>query len=932
MLRRSICETRLHSNWFVRSRGFKRSNGFNVQRLTRPFCSTNSEETQAVGPVSPLSELAGISHAPTVVIGGGIAGCSVLYHLGKAGVTDCVLLEKSELTAGSTWHAAGLVAGFHPGVNMRFLHHYSIDLYKKLEAETGMPVGFHTPDSIRLIETGQRMDEAHYQMGKSALYNYHQEFITPEKIAELHPLLNLDGIAGGIHNRSDGHIDPSSVTNALSVGARMRGGRVFTHTAVCALERTESGKWKVGMRTADGKEHSILADNIVNCAGLWCAKVGEMAGVRVPVYHIEHQYVITERIPGVAAFQEEHGKQLPVVRDLVGSYYVRQERDGLLYGPYESDRTMQTVDRWAGRDAPSPPDEFGMELFPEDLERLQPHLEHAMERLPCVQEAGIRSVVNGPVAWPPDGNPLVGPSRGKNLKGYWSCCGLSYGIAQGGGLGSYLVHWMTNGEPPYELLECDPERYGQWTTRNFTREKVRETYGFNNSITCPHEERPAGRPVRTSPLYRKLLEKRGVFGFNNGWEVPLYFNLDGSAVPTRVTETFRRPPYFSQVERECHAVRRACGVIDLTAFSKYEIRGESAGKFLNRMCAGRIPKVGRCSITHMLTPTGKVLAELTLTRLAKDHFYVITGGGVERHDLRWLEDHLEDDSDVTITNVTSRFCVLGLAGANSRRVLERMASHQLDLSESGFRFLDSRVVELGGAPGVNLTRISFTGLLGYEMHVAPEYAESLYTSIREAGKDLGLVDFGSYAMNSLRMEAGFKICGMDMTKDHTALDAGLDKFLKISKKTPFIGKDALIQQESDGVKRRAVYLVLDPERTKSDESSLPFDHALLAEPAGNEPIYARADTDPASTPPVGFTTSGAFGHCSGRTLAFGHLDAPLNEIGTRVYVRILGVMREAEVREQGLAEGDFAEFDGKSSKIEHSSDRKATNGETELEM
>uniref|UniRef100_A0A6A7GBP2 Dimethylglycine dehydrogenase n=1 Tax=Hirondellea gigas TaxID=1518452 RepID=A0A6A7GBP2_9CRUS len=365
---------------------------FTRRRLTQHLVKRFSLRTIS-NDIKPSAELDSVTTCSAVVVGGGIAGCSVLYHLAKAGI-DSILCEKSELTSGSTWHAAGLVAAFHPGVNMRFLHHYSIDLYKRLEAETGHPTGFHTPDSIRLIDE-TRLDEANYQLGKSALYDYHQEWISPEQISELHPLVNLDGVVGGIYNKVDGHIDPSSVTNALASGARQHGGKIFKFTEVFGLQKRNDGKWDVLIRqTQNQTERRIVADMIINCGGLWCANVGKMAGVYVPISHIEHQYLITERIPEVEEFEKSRGKQLPVLRDLVGSYYVRQERDGLLFGPYESQEAMKLVDRWSTSTVSQPPNSFGMELFEEDVDRLTPHIEHSMMRLPCMANAGIRSVVN----------------------------------------------------------------------------------------------------------------------------------------------------------------------------------------------------------------------------------------------------------------------------------------------------------------------------------------------------------------------------------------------------------------------------------------------------------------------------------------------------------------------------------------------------------
>ncbi|KAL6059637.1 Dimethylglycine dehydrogenase [Balamuthia mandrillaris] len=821
--------------------------------------------------------------ADAVVIGGGIMGASMLYHLTEAGLRDSVLIEKTELTSGSTWHAAGLTTFYHGGANLRFFHYDSLCLYPQLEKETGQEMNFHGPGSIRLMESKERMDECLYQHGKSKLWPAKIHLVTPKQIKELHPLVNTEGIEGGLWTENDGHIDPSSVTTALAMAAKARGAEIYKPLEVVALHPRADGKWEVVTGRAGGGEEeqrSIIADRIINCGGLWGDKVGKMAGITIPVVPIQHQYVIVKPLQAVIDYQNRTGHQLPVLRDLKGSYYVRQERDGLLVGPYENAKAMRICDQWLKSGVPS---DFGMELFEGDLERIMPHVEQAMNLLPCIAEGGITSIINGPISWPADGNPMLGPRRG--LKNYWEACGLSYGIAHAGGAGKYLTHWITKGEPPYELSEADPERYGEWATKHFVMTKVRETYGMNNIIGYPEEERPAARPVKIGALYQALKEKGAEFGFHNGFETPNWFTRTPEERAKPYQPSFRRTNWFKPVAEECRHVREKVGVIDVSAFSKFMIKGKRAAEFLEYMCANTMPKVGRSNISHMLTPSGKLYAELTVSRLSEEEFYVVSGSNVERHDLRWLEAHLDASSSfrdgVLIENVTNRYNVLSIVGPRARQVMHKLVlDGRTSVEDDQWKFLDNRRVEVGPSPSISI-RVSFTGELGWEIHHPAEYSLPLYNAIVEAGKEFGIVDFGSYALNSFRLEKGFRLLGVDMTKDHNALEAGLEpRFVKLNKAADFIGKAALTKIKQEGVKKRAVCLIVDA----SDNDA-----------HGNEPLWLQDEI-------VGFTTSGGYGHTLQKSIAYGYLKTELAVPGTQVEVELLGERRRATVAQEPLVE------------------------------
>lgn len=785
----------------------------------------------------------------TVIVGGGVVGVSIAYHLAKAGRKDVLLLEKTQLTAGSTWHAAGLVTYFHPVINVKNVNFYSLELYKALEAETGQAVGLHTCGSLRLAETNERVDEFRYQMSRHGWHKAPQWMVWPEEIQRMHPLLNINKVLAGIYNPGDGHIDPYSLTQALAIGARRYGAQILQQTPVTGLDQKTDGSWDVA--TPQG---TIRAQRIVNVTGFWAREFGQMVGLDLPVVPVHHQYLVTSSIPEVQRLKAE----LPVIRDLDGSYYLRQEKDGLLMGPYEHQDKMVLCDKWYTDGVPPG---FGRELFESDLDRLQEHIDKAMEMIPVMRDAQIHTVVAGPITYTPDLLPMVGPVQG--LHNYWSAVGFGYGIIQAGGIGKYLSDWIITGEPPYDLIETDPDRFGKWTDREFTFKKASESYGLNNLLGYPKEERFAGRPTaRAGPLYDRLKKRGAEFGYHSGWEQPNWFALSGDEAGYR--PSFRRTNWFKPVGRECELVLTKAGIIDLTPFGKIEIQGPDASQFVDYLCANHVPEVGRTCISHMLTDKGRVYAELTVTRLDSDRFFCLTGSGSENHDFRWIETKARIcRSNVTVSNVTDDWGCLGLAGPASRLVLQRLTDN--DVSNDAFPFLSARTIEAGGVKTLAI-RISYTGELGWELYTSIVDLPKLYDALLEAGKDQGVGDFGTFALNSLRMEKGFRAWGSEMNMDTNPLEAGLGMFIHLDKSVDFVGKKSLQLIKDTGLKRRLTFLTV-----KTTD----------VDPQGNETVWHKNKV-------VGNTTSGAYGYSVQSSIAYAYLPLHLSAPGTEVEVELLG--------------------------------------------
>jgi len=777
---------------------------------------------------------------------------STAYHLARRG-HDVLLLEKTELTAGSTWHAAGLTTLYHPTPNVKRVHWDSLNFYTQITAETGQEVQFHQPGSLRLGTSPIRMDEFKYALSRQGHKHSPAKLLSPEEVEELVPILNMEGIHGGLLTPNEGHIDPYSLTQAVANGARKRGARIMQQAEVLGLDAKRDGGWEV--HTGLG---TVTTNRVINACGFWGREVGKLAGLDLPLVPVQHQYLVTKSVPEVQALK----KEIPVLRHLDGSFYLRQERDGLLIGPYESEHVMVQMEEWA-RDKVTPG--FGKELYPGDLDRLAPHLEVAMNAFPCFQEAEIQSVVNGPITYTPDLLPMVGPTLLPNM---WLAVGFGYGIVHGGGVGKYLADWICEGEAPYELIEFDPLRYGDWTDIDYAVTKTRESYGYNNAVGYPHEERYAGRPTsRPSPLQEELLAAGAHMGFSAGWEVPLWYAPPGEK--PHYAPSFERTNWQLEQEREYKLVTEAVAVADLTPFAKFELSGPQSSAFLDRIVAGSVPKPGRTTLAHMLTTGGKVYAELTITCLEEGKFWIITGGGSEGHDLRRLKEVARTENfDVALKNVTEEFGVLGLAGPNSGALVERLTDQQ------DWPFLQARQVKIGDAECLAI-RISYTGELGWEIYPKMSDMSAVYSSIISAGEGLNLGHVGTRVINTLRMEKGFRGWGHEMNKDTSPIETGLMPFVRMKKKTEFIGKAGLAKLMQVPASSTIVFLRIDGKNI---------------DPEGDESVTLLGK-------PVGHTTSGCYSPLLGSALAMASVPPMFAVPGTELKVVLGGEERPALVLE-----------------------------------
>ncbi len=794
------------------------------------------------------------SEARVVVIGGGVAGCSLLYHLTKLGWSDVLLVEQNELTSGSTWHAAGLCTHFNPSYNLMKLLRYSTDLYELLEAETGQPVDLHRCGSLRLATSQDRLDEFEHRKGIAELVGVPFEIVSPERTRELFPLVDTQGVLASAYLPSDGYIDPTGLTQALAKGAVAKGAKILRHTAVTAIERDRNG-WRI--ETSEGE---IRAEIVVNAAGQWARQVGRLVGVDLPIVPLEHHYLLTEPMAEVAALETE----LPVLRDPDASFYVRGEGGALLIGPFERNTVPWALD--------GVPENFHSTLLPPDLDRLEDVLTAVAQRVPSFADAGIKSIVNGPDGYTPDGHCLMGPVPG--LRDFHVLAGFSiFGIVFGGGAGKYAAEWIVEGQTSDNMWEVDVRRFDEYAnSTKYVADRACEVYGDEYAIHYPEQEKPAGRPLKTSPLYDHLRSKGGVFGARFGWERPLWFARNGSA---RDEYSFRRGNWHATVGEECRAVRSSVGVLDQTSFAKYEVSGPGAEAFLDRLCANRIPaRQGRMMLTQMCTPRGGVECDVTVTRLGEDRFYVVSAAATEGHDYAWIAQHLPDDGSVRLDNVTCRYGVLTLAGPRSRDVLQQLTDR--DCSRKGFRFFRCHEFRVGMAP-IRALRVSYVGELGYELHHPIEYQRYLYDLLMEAGAPYGIVDWGYRALDSMRLEKAYRLWGVDMSADWTPLEAGMERFVALDK-GDFIGRDALLRQQERGIEMGLACLVVDADGK---------------EPHGYEPVLAGDEM-------IGYVAAGGYGHTIEKTIVLAYLPSAYLEPGTDLEVKILGAPRPAQVVEQPL--------------------------------
>ncbi|MDE2912068.1 MAG: FAD-dependent oxidoreductase [Paracoccaceae bacterium] len=784
------------------------------------------------------------THAQAVVIGGGLVGCSILYHLAKLGWTDVVLLERDELTSGSTWHAAANLHGLHDHNNISKLQYYTMTLYKELEAETGQGCGVYQPGSLYLAQTVDREHQLRIQAAKARYFGVDFYELSGDEATVLHPLVNLDGIRCIMFEPDGGNVDPSGVTHAYAAGARKLGAEIHRFTPVIATVPLSDGGWRV--ETPKG---SITTRWVVNAAGLWAREVAAMAGFTLPLQPTEHQYFVTEALPEIEAL----GRRLPSVADRDGEYYMRQEGNGLLIGAYEQNPRF-----WAEDGTPA---DFGHELFADDLERIEENILRALDRVPAAATAGIKRVINGPMIWSPDAAALYGPVP--ELRNYFCCCGIIPGFSQSGGLGLMSAQWMVEGEPELDLFPWDLARYGDWADRPFTRAKVAEQYSMRFAIHFPHEERQAGRPVRTRPAYAAQKALGGVFGASYGWEHPQWFaGAGGDAVETY---GFTRQDWFEPVGEECRALRRGVGIVDVSNFGKYLVTGEGAADWLERIIANHVPKEdGRSCLTPLLGVRGGIAGDFTVTRLERETFMIIGSGVAERYHSRFFNGTgVPRPESVRFESVSDAWCGFNVAGPKSRQLLMRLT--QEDLSPDSWRFMRSRRLTIAGIDAVGL-RVSFTGDLGWEIYVPAEFQLKLYEALLESGQDLGVRPVGSRSLLSLRVEKGYGSWSREYSPEYWPHEVGLDRLIKLDK-PEFLGRDAFLRIREHAPRERLVNLAV--ETTNADA-------------VGGEPVFLPDGT------PVGQVSSGAYGYSVETSVALAFVKAEHTVPGQELDVAILG--------------------------------------------
>ncbi|MRG71790.1 FAD-dependent oxidoreductase [Alphaproteobacteria bacterium HT1-32] len=792
------------------------------------------------------------SHARVVVIGGGVVGVSTLYHLAKKGWSDVVLLERKELTSGSTWHAAGLLPLFNMSYSVGQIHKYSVRFYKELQEETGQDVGFKTVSNIRLATNRDRMDEYYQYAGVAETIGVKVNFLTPDEVKEVWPLCNIEGIVGAIQHPDDGYIQPADLTQALAKGARSGGATIHRNTAVIAIERTSGGEWLVKTDKGD-----ITCEHIVSATGNFARRTGAMVGLDIPVIPVEHQYIVTDAHPDIVARKEQGLPEMGVLRGSDGAWYMREERGGLILGPYEKGAPCCYLD--------GPNDNSEYELFQEDLERLEPHIEDAVNRVPAFGEVGVKQVYNGAICYTPDGSPIIGPAWDK--PNFWLNEGHSFGITAAGGAGWQLAEWMVEGEPTIDMLGVDPRRYGDYATKSFLRKKNEEAYANVFTIHFPDEEREAGRPLRTAPCYDRLKALGAVFGQKFGWERANWFAPEG--VPREDDWSFRRSKWFEHIGNECRNVAENVGLLDMSAFAKCRISGPGAEAFLDRLVANRLPKkIGRVGLCHALNSRGGVHSEFTIMREAEDSFYLVSAGAMQRLDHDWLHRHMPDDGSVRFDHLTSQYGVLVIAGPKARTLMERVSD--TDFSTAAFPWLTGKWIDAGLAPTMAL-RVNFVGELGWELHHPIEYQNHIFDALMTAGADLGIRPFGIRAMDSMRMEKSYRLVGTEMSIEYAAYETGLDRFVHPDK-GDFIGRDALMQWRERGFENAFV--------------TLEVHDVTDADALGNNPIYQDGRL-------VGRATSGNYGFRVGKSLALAMVRPDLAIEGNRFDIRILDRMYKA---------------------------------------
>jgi len=796
------------------------------------------------------------SSAQVVVIGGGVVGASVLYHLTKEGWTDVVLVERKELTAGSTWHAAGGMHTLNGDPNVARLQQYTVNLYKEIEKESGQNCGIHLPGGLQLADTPERLDWLRMAQARGRYLGMHMEIISMKEAKELNPLLEEKYFVGALFDEDEGSVDPYGVTHAYAICAKNRGAEVYTNTWVTGLSQRQDGTWDV----ITDKDHVIHAEHVVNAGGLWAREVGRMCGLELPVLAMEHHYLMTEPMDEVIEYNKKHGRELPHMIDFAGEIYARQEGQSILLGTYEQDNRP-----WAAKETPW---DFVFQLLPHDLDRISDELERGFAHFPAVGRAGIKKFVNGPFTFSPDGNPLVGPIKG--MKGMWSACAVMAGLSQGGGVGLSLANWMVHGDPGADIWAMDVARYGDYTTLAYTNSKVRENYSRRFRITFPNEELPAARPLLTTPIYDRLTEHNAVWGAGFGLEHPLWFQEKGKKPIEDVT--FYRSNAFPIVGEESRAVRERVGFSEASNFAKYKVSGKGSSAWLSSLFTNALPAMNRTVLTAMLNPQGKIVGEFSVSRVGEEEFHLFGSQAAEVHHPRWFLAHLPENSEIKFENLSLSMLGLTVAGPRSRDVLQKLTD--TSLATKDFPFMAFRKANIGMAP-VWLSRMTYTGDLGYEMWMAPEYQRYLFDLIWDAGKEFDMRLFGFRALITMRLEKSFGTWFREYRPIYTPLEAAMDRSLKFDH--DFIGRAAVEKEIADGgPKRKLVVFKVD------------VDPEAPADVIGDEPVWHDGNV-------VGWITSGGYAHYSQASLAMGYIPTELVDKKSGFEIEIIGKRRPATI-------------------------------------
>ncbi len=793
--------------------------------------------------------------ARVVIIGGGAVGTSTLYHLAKAGWKDCVLLEKNELTAGSTWHAAGNCPNFSGSWAILNMQRYGLEMYRTLATDVDYPMNYHVTGSLRLAHSKERMQEFERVAGMGRYQGLEMPILTPDEMKEHHPFMETHELAGGMWDPLDGDIDPAQLTQAMAKGARDAGARIERFCPATGIDK-DGDEWIVKTDKGD-----IRCEFVVNCAGYYAQRVGEMfkpfGGRTVPLVVMSHQYFLTDEIPEVAAWTKENGRKLPIIRDVDISYYLRQDKNGLNLGPYERNCKAH----WITPDDPMPED-FSFQLYPDDLERLEFYIEDAMERVPALGTAGVGRNINGPIPYAPDGLPLLGPMPGVKNAFEGHC--FTFGIAQGGGAGKVLSEWIMHGETEWDMWAVDPRRYTGYADHDYSLQKALETYGHEYAMHFPHHEWPAGRDKKLSPVHATILEQGGVMGAYNGWERANWFAKDGDDTSLEATETWNREgPWTIRVKEECEAVRDKVGVLDLPGFSRFKLTGAGAAEYLRGRITGGLPKAGRMNLGYFADSRGRILTEMSLIRHDEDDFTLITAANAQWHDFEVLKAGLPEG--LSLTDHTEEFSTLIVCGPDSRNAFQAMGT-DADLQAT---WLSHQPATVAGVPCM-LARVSFAGELGWEIHAKNADIPALYAVVRGAGA----IPFGMYALNALRIEKGYRAWKGDLSTDYTLFEGGLDRFVKLDKPQEFPGKAALMNEKQQGSKKRFVTLLVD-----AGDQDAPYMSTIW-------------DGDTV----VGETTSGAWGYRIGASVALGVVKTELATPGQTLEVEIYGKRCKATVQ------------------------------------